>query len=57
VKIKLKDTNTMLPNCWKSCGVSHEEWQSLQSGKTIEVKNVTEQIENLVNIIKSKGAK
>jgi len=57
MKIKLKDTNTTLPNCWKSCGVSHEEWQSLQSGKAIEVKNVTEQIENLVNIIKSKGAK
>lgn len=57
MKIKLKDINTMLPNCWKSCGVSHEEWQSLQSGKTIEVKNVTEQIKNLVNIIKSKGAK
>jgi len=57
MKIKLKNTETPLPNCWKSCGVSHEEWQSLQSGKAIEVKNVTEAIENLVNIIKSKGAK
>ncbi len=57
MKIKLKSTETLLPNCWKSCGVSHEEWQSLQSGKAIEVKNVTEAIKNLVNIIKLKGAK
>jgi hypothetical protein len=57
MKIKLKDAETLLPNCWKSCGVSHEEWQSLQSGKAIEVKNVTEAIKNLVNIIKLKGVK
>tara|TARA_R100000773_G_C4115338_1_gene53443 strand:+ start:173 stop:346 length:174 start_codon:yes stop_codon:yes gene_type:complete len=57
MKIKLKSTETLLPNCWKSCGVSHEEWQSLQSGKAIEVNNVAESIENLVTIIKSKGAK
>jgi hypothetical protein len=57
MKIKLKDANTILPNCWKSCGATHEEWQSLQSGKAIEVNNVAESIENLVTIIKSKGAK
>ena len=37
MKVKLKDKSSNLPNCWKQCGVSKEEWDKLQEGKEIDV--------------------
>ena len=59
MKIKLKDKGTALPNIWKQCGASYEDWQELCNGKEIEVKTVPEIIETLVNVsgAKKKGDK
>ena len=59
MKIKIKDQGVNLPNVWKSCGASYEDWQELHSGKEIEVKTVPEIIETLVNVsgAKKKGDK
>ena len=35
MKIKLKD-GKLLPNNWKECGGSSEEWKALNNGQTIE---------------------
>ena len=51
MKIKLKDTNTRLPNCWKSCGVDKDAWDELQNGKEIEVKQIADAIESLVETV------
>ena len=48
MKIKLKDKGINIPNCWKSCGASQEDWEDLKSGKEIEVKRVSDGIKNLV---------
>jgi len=48
MKIKLKDKNIILPNCWKSCGVDKDAWAELQEGKEIEVKQIGSAIESLV---------
>jgi hypothetical protein len=53
MKIKLKDKNTILPNCWKECGCSFEDWENLHNGKSIEVNNLNN-IEHLVDVSKSK---
>ena len=59
MKIKLIDKGTALPNIWKQCGASYEDWQELCNGKEIEVKTVPEIIETLVNVsgAKKKGDK
>ena len=51
--MKIKSKGSKLPNCWKSCGASHEYWQELQSGKEIEVSSVPESIKHLVEVMKS----
>ena len=48
MKIKLKDKNSNLPNCWKQCGASKEDWDELNSGNEIEVKSVPDSIINIV---------
>ena len=48
MKIKLIDKNSNLPNGWKQCGVSKEEWDKLQAGEEIDVKTIIVGIENLV---------
>ena len=48
MKIKLKDNNKSLPNCWKSCGVDKDAWDELQDGKEIEVKQIADGIKSLV---------
>lgn len=53
MKIKLISKGNKLPNCWKSCGASLEDWKELHSGKAIEVPSVPEHLENLVKVIKS----
>lgn len=55
MKVKMKNKGS-LPNCWKSCGASYEDWQELQSGKEIEVSSVSESVKNLV-LIKSPSKK
>ena len=54
MKIKLIDKGTALPNIWKQCGASYEDWEELCNGKEIELKTVPEAISSLVN---SSGAK
>tara|TARA_R100001443_G_scaffold117442_1_gene142742 strand:- start:3032 stop:3232 length:201 start_codon:yes stop_codon:yes gene_type:complete len=48
MKIKLKDKNTRLPRCWKSCGVDKDAWDKLQNGEQIEVKQIGEAVQPLV---------
>ena len=43
MKIKLKNPQA-LPNAWKSCGMTKDEWKNLESGKTIEVESVPQLI-------------
>ena len=50
MKIKLKD-GVVLPNNWKSCKCSADDWASLNSGKSIEINSVPKLIENDVDII------
>ena len=59
MKIKLKDKGTALPNIWKSCGSSFEDWKKLCNGKEIEVKAVPDAIASLISISGStkKGVK
>ena len=59
MKIKLIDKGTALPNIWKSCGSSFEDWKKLCNGKEIEVKAVPDAIASLISISGStkKGVK
>ena len=52
MKIKLKKNQT-LPNNWKACGHSFEDWEDLNSGKSIEVGKVPSAIENCVDVVES----
>ena len=54
MKIQLIDKNSNLPNCWKQCGVSFEDWEELKSGKEISVKSVFDSIKNLIKIKEKK---
>ena len=49
MKIKLK-RGVALPNNWKSCGCSADDWADLHAGKTIEVNSVPKLIENDVDV-------
>lgn len=53
IKIKMKDKTIRLPNAWKQCGLSLEEWKELQSGKSMEVTSVPEGMKNLINVEES----
>ena len=59
MKIKLIDKSVPLPNCWKSCGTSYEDWEELRKGKEIEVKAIPDVISSLVSVsgAKKKGDK
>ena len=52
MKIKLKKNQT-LPNNWKACGHSFEDWEDLNSGKSIEVTKVPSAIGNYVEVVDS----
>ena len=52
MKIKLK-RRVVLPNNWKSCGCSAEDWADLNSGKSIEVSSVPKLIEDNVDVVES----
>ena len=63
MKVKLKNKNSNLPNCWKQCGVEKKDWDKLQAGNEIEVNSVPDSINSLVEVAsapspkKEKGAK
>jgi len=57
MKVKMKNKSSMLPNCWKQCKASYEDWQELQSGKEIEVSSIPESIKNLVEVMQSPSRK
>ena len=52
MKIKLKN-GVVLPNNWKSCGCSVNDWADLNSGKSIEVNSVPKLIENDVDVVEA----
>ena len=52
MKIKLKNPQA-LPNAWKSCGMTVEEWKELEAGKTVEVKSVSEIIKDKIDVVGS----
>ena len=52
MKIKLKK-GVVLPNNWKNCGCSAEDWADLNGGKSIEVNSVPKLIETDVDVIES----
>ena len=57
MKVKLKDKNIKLPNCWKQCGVGKEDWDKLQAGSEIEVKSVPDSINSLVEVASASSPK
>ena len=56
MKIKLKNPQA-LPNAWKSCGMTIEEWKDLETGKTVEVKSLPELIKNSIDVVESASKK
>ena len=48
MKVKLKSPQA-LPNAWKSCGMTIEEWKDLEAGKTVEVKSLPELIKDNID--------
>ena len=50
MKIKLK-RHQVLPNNWKSCGHTADDWENLNNGKSIEVEKVPSLIENYVEAV------
>jgi hypothetical protein len=52
MKIKLK-RGVVLPNNWKTCGCSVEDWTELNAGKSIEVSSVPDLIKNDVDVKES----
>ena len=57
MKVKLKDKSSNLPNCWKQCGASKEEWDELQAGNEIEVKSVPDSVKALVEVSSASSPK
>ena len=57
MKIKLKKVGTALPNCWKQCGVSKQDWDKLGKGIEIEVKSVPDSINSLVEVANVSSSK
>jgi len=60
MKVKLKNPQS-LPNAWKECGMTEEEWRDLEAGNTVEIKSVPELIKDKVDVVgstsKAKGDK
>ena len=57
MKVKIKELVRRLPNCWKQCGVSSEDWDKLKAGETIEVKTLVYAIKSLVNVVDDSSSK
>jgi|TARA_R100000482_G_scaffold110214_1_gene52510 hypothetical protein len=56
MKIKLKNPQA-LPNAWKSCGMTKQEWADLQAGKAVESKSVPEMIKDNIDVVESASKK
>ena len=56
MKIKLKNPQA-LPNAWKSCGMTMEEWKDLETGKAVEVKSIPELIKDKIDVVESASKK
>ena len=52
MKIKLKN-GIALPNNWKSCGCTADNWVDLNSGKSIEVSSVPSLIKDNIDVEQS----
>jgi len=52
MKIKLKK-GVVLPNNWKSCGCSAEDWADLNGGKSIDVNSIPKLIEDKLDVEES----
>ncbi len=52
MKVKLKK-DRILPNNWKSCGYTADDWENLNNGKTIDMDKVPELIENDIDVVSS----
>lgn len=53
MKVKIKNINSSLPNAWKQCGLSSEEWDELKKGSEVEVKSLPDYLEHLIEVVKS----
>ena len=56
MKIKLKNPQA-LPNAWKGCGMTKEEWKDLEAGNTVEVKSLPELIKDNLEVVGSASKK
>ena len=56
MKIKLKNPQA-LPNAWKGCGMTKEEWKDLEAGNTVEVKSLPELIKDNLDVVGSASKK
>ena len=54
MKIAIIDKGSGIPNCWKQCGASFEDWEELKAGKEISVKKVSNSIKDLVKVKENK---
>ena len=52
MKIKLK-SGIKLPNNWKSCGCTADDWAALNNGNSIEVNSVPKSIEDNIDVVES----
>ena len=52
MKIKLKK-GVVLPNNWKSCGCTIDDWTALNAGKSIEVNSIPNLIKDNVDVVES----
>ncbi len=54
MKIAIIDKGSSLPNCWKECGASFDDWEELKAGKEVSVKKISDSIKNLVKVKENK---
>ena len=57
MKVKLKNKNSNLPNCWKQCGAIFEDWQKLGSGETIDAQSIPGAVEDLLEEVATSSKK
>lgn len=57
MKIKMKDPSVSLPNAWKQCGLSKEDWDELQNGKAVQASSCPDDIKHLFEELKEKPKK
>tara|TARA_R100000329_G_scaffold53033_1_gene48664 strand:+ start:721 stop:912 length:192 start_codon:yes stop_codon:yes gene_type:complete len=56
MKIKIKK-GAVLPNAWKSCGMTKDKWDDLQAGNEIDVESVPELIKANVDVVEETASK